>query len=59
MELEVFNSLGQRVALLKNELMNPGNHAIQWNASNMASGLYLVRMRANDFVKVIKVTLIK
>jgi hypothetical protein len=43
-KLSIYNILGQEVAILVNEQMQPGNYSIQWNASSMSSGLYFTRL---------------
>jgi len=44
--LEVLNALGQWVATLVNERQPPGRHTVQLDASTLASGLYVYRLRA-------------
>ena len=44
--LKVFNILGQQVAQLVNGSMVAGNHQINFNASNLNSGVYLYRLEA-------------
>lgn len=47
--LEVFNTLGRRVAFLAdNEVFNSGTHNIRFKASNLASGIYLYRIKAGN-----------
>jgi Secretion system C-terminal sorting domain len=43
LSVKVFNVAGQQVAVLANGQFNAGNHALTFDASGMASGLYLVR----------------
>ncbi|HBQ60210.1 MAG TPA: hypothetical protein DD671_11470 [Balneolaceae bacterium] len=57
--LEVFNVLGQKVATLVNERQNPGRFNVTWDASNVSSGVYLVRMTAGSYVNTNKMMLIK
>jgi hypothetical protein len=53
--VEVFDILGRRVKVLaNNESQNPGTHKIQWNGKNTngnytSSGVYIYRIRANEF----------
>ncbi|MBK9099262.1 MAG: T9SS type A sorting domain-containing protein [bacterium] len=57
--LTLYNSLGQEVSTLANEVYNAGLHTLQFDASGLASGIYLVKMNAGKFVKTIKMNLIK
>ncbi len=63
-KLSIYNTLGQEVAILVNEQMQPGNYSIQWNASRMSSGLYFTRLSAQTgtrqpFLQTHKMLLIK
>lgn len=44
--LKVFDILGREAATLVNEQRSAGRYSVQWNASGIASGVYLVRMEA-------------
>ncbi|MDI6402985.1 T9SS type A sorting domain-containing protein, partial [Balneolaceae bacterium ANBcel3] len=46
--LEVFDALGRRVALLKQEELAPGTHHVRWNAINLPSGVYISRLTTED-----------
>jgi hypothetical protein len=43
--LEVFNVLGQLVATQTLGVQQPGEHAVQFNAANLASGMYNYRLK--------------
>ena len=58
-QLEVFDMLGRRVALLVDGRIEAGRHAIRWNAETVASGVYVIRMSAGDFVQAQRMTLLK
>ena len=58
-EITVFNSLGQQVATIVNEVKEIGYYQIEWNASNLSSGIYFYKMRAGDFVSINKMILLK
>lgn len=58
-QLEVFNMLGQRVALLADEHKSAGWHTATFDASNLSSGMYIYRLQAGEFVQTRKLTLIK
>jgi hypothetical protein len=57
--LEVFNMLGQRVALLADEQKSTGCHTAIFDASNLSSGMYIYRLQAEGYVQTRKLTLIK
>jgi hypothetical protein len=57
--LEVFNVLGQRVAVLANQQLQSGTHTAQFDASALSSGVYLYRLSTNRFVETRKMMLVK
>lgn len=57
--LKVYNSLGQEVATLVNEVKQPGRYTVSWNASGVPSGVYLYRLTAGTFVSTRKMLLMK
>jgi len=57
--LSVFNILGERVVELKNEVMKPDYYEVEFNASDLASGIYIYRIMAGDFVESKKMIFIK
>jgi hypothetical protein len=58
-QLSIYNILGQRVAVLLNNEMTAGVHAINWNAENLAGGLYFYHLQAGEFSQTKKLTLVK
>tara|TARA_R110000868_G_scaffold259361_5_gene517344 strand:- start:112187 stop:115411 length:3225 start_codon:yes stop_codon:yes gene_type:complete len=58
--LTVYDMLGRRVAtLLNNEQLNAANHSVKFDASALASGMYIYRIEAGSFVSTRKMMLIK
>jgi hypothetical protein len=57
--LTIYNALGQRVAELINSNMEAGYHSYVWNASNVATGMYIYELRTDKFVSVKKMMLMK
>ncbi|HGY55843.1 MAG TPA: T9SS type A sorting domain-containing protein [Caldithrix abyssi] len=57
--LEVFNVLGQKVAVLVNGKQPAGVYSVQWDASRFATGLYILRIKAGNFVSSKKMLLVK
>lgn len=58
-KLEVYNSLGQKVAILVNEYLPAGTHTINFEAQHLASGVYLYRMHAGEFIQTKRMLLLK
>jgi len=57
--LEIFNVTGQRVASLVKGEQSEGPHLVQWNAGNLPSGIYLVRLQADNEMATKKMALIR
>jgi hypothetical protein len=57
--LVVYDILGREVATIVNEFTTAGNHTIDFNASNLSSGVYLYKIQAGDFTETKKMMLIK
>ena len=58
-ELNVYNLLGQKVAVLINKNLPPGNYSVTWNATDQESGIYLVRFKYGNVEEVQKAILLK
>lgn len=58
--LEVFDILGRKVTtLLNGEQKSAGRYTVNFNANNLASGMYIYRLQAGNVVLIKKLTLIK
>ncbi|MBP9056352.1 MAG: T9SS type A sorting domain-containing protein, partial [Saprospiraceae bacterium] len=57
--LTIFNALGQRVAELVNSKLEAGKYSYVWNASDVATGLYIYELRTDKFVSVKKMIFMK
>jgi hypothetical protein len=57
--LEVYNNIGQKIETVINRKMNAGEHRLEFNAENLSSGIYLYRIEAGEYNKVMKMILIK
>ena len=57
--VQVYNLVGQIVSTVVDGHMEVGSHSISWNASDLASGVYLVKAVSQDNVSVQKVMLVK
>jgi hypothetical protein len=58
-QLKVYDILGNEVATLVNEAKAPDIYEVQFNASQIASGVYIYSLRAGNFVHTKKMILIK
>jgi len=58
-KLTIYNALGQEIAVLVNEEKQAGIHRIQFNGSNLPTGVYFYRLEAGNFVDTRKMILIK
>lgn len=58
-KLEVYNILGQRVLTLIDEHQSAGVKQVNFDASNLASGVYLYRIQTDNFMQSRRMTLIK
>ncbi len=57
--LKVFDMLGREVMTLVNEMKTPGQYEVQFDASNLSSGTYIYRIKADNFVSTKKMMLVK
>jgi photosystem II stability/assembly factor-like uncharacterized protein len=57
--LKVYDVLGKEVATLVNEVQKPGTYTVRWDASDLASGIYYLRLNAGAFVQTRKLVLTK
>jgi hypothetical protein len=58
-KLNVYNLLGEQVAVLVDEFKETGVHTVNFNAENLQSGLYIYKIETNGFVQSRKMTVIK
>jgi hypothetical protein len=62
--ISVYNSIGQLVAILVDEVKSPGQYSLHWNATDqkglqLPSGIYIARMVSNNYSAARKLTLLK
>ena len=62
--LEIYNMLGQKIKSLINQPMTQGSYQILWDGTSdygrpVSSGLYFARIKSGNFVKQIKMTLLR
>jgi len=57
--LKVYDILGSEVATLVNEGQEAGYKEVQFNGVNLASGMYIYRLTADNYVSIKKMMLVK
>jgi hypothetical protein len=57
--ISIYNILGARVAILADEMQSAGEHSIIWQADNISSGLYFVRISAGGRSEFRKLSLVR
>ncbi|MFZ4621707.1 MAG: T9SS type A sorting domain-containing protein [Bacteroidota bacterium] len=57
--LKVYDAIGREVAALVNESKDAGTYSVQFNGSNVSSGMYFYTLRAGAFTATKKLILLK
>jgi len=57
--LSIYNILGDEIAVLVNEKKPAGSYSLEFDATNLPSGVYFYRLQADSFVDTKKMTLVK
>ncbi len=57
--LKIYDAIGNEVATLVNGVKPAGSYNVNFNASNLASGLYIYRIQAGNFTQQKKMMLLK
>jgi hypothetical protein len=57
--LKVYDILGREVATLVNEVQDPGQYQVRWDARSVSTGVYFARMQAGEFSTVKRMLLVK
>jgi len=57
--LKVYDVLGREVMTLVNGKQDAGSYNLNFNASNLSSGVYFYRLQAGSFVQTKKMMLVK
>ncbi|RNC83740.1 MAG: T9SS C-terminal target domain-containing protein [Balneola sp.] len=58
-KLEVFDILGRKVRMLVNDVQEVGRYTVTFNASDLASGVYVYRLTSGDFTATKQLYLLK
>ena len=57
--LKIFDILGREVSTIVSEELPAGSYSRQWNAANMASGVYFYRVHAGTYLETKRLLLLK
>jgi len=57
--LKVYDILGEEVKTLVNKTEAPGNYEVEFNGSNLASGIYFYRLKSGKHISIKKLMLVK
>jgi hypothetical protein len=57
--LVVYNALGQEVETLVSKEQSVGNYTVQFNATNLPSGVYIYKLQSGEFSSTKKMLLMK
>ena len=55
----IYNLAGKEVETLVDDVVDPGDHSVVWNAGHFASGVYLYKIIAESFVDSKKMVILK
>jgi len=58
-ELKVYNLIGEEIVTLISNNLKSGNYEFEWDASFLASGVYLYKLTSGNFVDIKKAILLK
>ena len=58
-QIKIYDILGKEISMILNEFKSPGNYSIEFNGSNLASGVYFYQLKSGNFVQTRKMILIK
>jgi subtilisin-like proprotein convertase family protein len=57
--MKIYDALGREVRTLVNEVKTAGNYTVDFNASELSSGVYFYRLQSGDFSDIKRMILIK
>jgi len=57
--LSIYDNKGEKIVTLKDAVEYAGSHSILWNAINYPSGMYFVKLNADNFIQTQKLMLVK
>jgi len=58
-QITIYDLLGRKVTTLLSETQDAGFKSVQWNATNVSSGMYFYQIKAGDYVQTRKMVVLK
>lgn len=58
-QMVIYDVMGRKISTLISQRMEAGYHSIEWNASHLASGVYIVELVAGQHRRTQKIALVK
>jgi hypothetical protein len=58
-DLTIYDLLGRKITTLMSDGQDSGAYAVRWDSNDLASGVYLARLKANGSLRSIRITLLK
>lgn len=58
-EIKLYDVLGNEIATVLNSVKEAGNYDVKFDASSLASGMYIYTIRVNDYTATKKMLLVK
>ena len=58
-KIKIYNSLGEQVSVIADQYFSPGKYSIDFNASNLASGIYFYALESDNVFQVKRMVLVK
>jgi hypothetical protein len=58
-QLTIYSVLGQEIALVVDEIKDPGMHSVHYDGSQLTSGVYFYRLQTSEFFAVKKLVVIQ
>ena len=57
--ISVYNSAGQKIAVLVDGMLPAGEHKVMFDAANLSAGVYLLRLQAGKTTQIRRCVLVK
>jgi plastocyanin len=58
-KITIYNEIGKEIKSIVNEKLNEGSYTVNYDASNLSSGVYFYKIEAGNFIEIKKMLMIK